>query len=164
MTDEHAEDRFSGMLLFGSRRAFTADFSPLIEKRWCLFCKTAHWSRQRRRNGASHLKSRSEQLDSKKKSLNWIDEKKFQELVVRKWKISLVLTAIMMVVYFGFILVLAFKGEILATKLGEHMTLGIPVGLAIIVLACILTGIYVFWANSSYDKSIEDILKTMPRR
>jgi uncharacterized membrane protein (DUF485 family) len=163
MTDKHTEVRCSGILLFGSRRAFTANFSPLIEKR-CVFFAKRLTGRQRRRNGASHLKSRSEQLDSKKKPLNWIDEKKFQELVVRKWKISLVLTAIMMIVYFGFILILAFKGEILATKIGEHMTLGIPVGLAIIVLACILTGIYVFWANSSYDKSIEDILKTMPRR
>jgi uncharacterized membrane protein (DUF485 family) len=93
-----------------------------------------------------------------------IDEKMFQKLVVRKWKVSLVLTAVMLIVYFGFILVLAFGREILSTKIGEHMTLGIPVGILIIVLACVLTGIYVFWANSRYDKSIEEILKTMPRR
>ena len=103
-------------------------------------------------------------MEERQPQLPPIDEQKFRDLVVRKWKISLVLTACMLIVYFGFILVLAFNRELLATKIGENMTLGIPVGILIILLACVLTGIYVFWANTSYDKSIQDILKTMPRR
>ncbi|HDQ40752.1 MAG TPA: DUF485 domain-containing protein [Desulfonatronum sp.] len=93
-----------------------------------------------------------------------MDSKKFQALVVSKWKVSLSLTAIMLAVYFGFILVLAFAKDLLAVKIGEHMTLGIPVGILVIVLACVLTGIYVFWANSRYDKSVQDVLKSMRRR
>jgi uncharacterized membrane protein (DUF485 family) len=103
-------------------------------------------------------------MTKKRGTLPEIDKEKFHELVVQKWKVSLALTAIMLFVYFGFILVLAFRSDLLAAKIGEHMTVGIPVGLAIIVLACVMTGIYVFWANTKYDKAIEEILNTMPRR
>lgn len=92
-----------------------------------------------------------------------LDGKKFHDLVVGKWKISLLLAAIMMLAYYGFVLALAFAPELLAVKIGEHMTLGIPVGILLIVLAWVLTGIYVFWANSSYDKSVQDVLKSMRR-
>jgi uncharacterized membrane protein (DUF485 family) len=103
-------------------------------------------------------------MEKKRPHLPQIDEKLFHELVVRKWKFSLTMTAIMLIVYFGFILVLAFNKEILAAKIGENMTVGIPVGILIILLACVMTGIYVLWANTTYDKSIQEILKTMPRR
>ncbi len=93
-----------------------------------------------------------------------MDEEKFKKLVASKWKASLTLAAIMMATYFGFILVLAYAPHLLAVKIGEHMTLGIPVGIMIIVLAFVLTGIYVFWANSYYDKSVTDVLKSMRRR
>jgi uncharacterized membrane protein (DUF485 family) len=90
-----------------------------------------------------------------------MDAEKFQKLVTSKWKVSLSLTAIMMSAYFGFILVLAYAPHLLSVKLGEYMTLGIPIGIAIIVLAFVLTGIYVFWANSSYDRQVQDVLKSM---
>ena len=90
-----------------------------------------------------------------------LDAEKFQNLVVRKWKVSLTLAAIMLVAYYGFILVLAFAKDVLAYKIGEHLTIGIPVGMLLILLAWVLTGIYVFWANSSYDKSVKDVLKSM---
>ena len=88
-----------------------------------------------------------------------IDEAAFKELVRKKWTISLILTAIMLVVYYGFILVLAFEKQIFAQKIGESMTLGIPVGLGVILLACLLTGIYVRWANSTYDSSVKSIIE-----
>ncbi|NCC24226.1 MAG: DUF485 domain-containing protein [Deltaproteobacteria bacterium] len=93
-----------------------------------------------------------------------IDQALFHRLVVAKWKVSLTLAAIMMVVYYGFILVLAFDKELLSTKIGEHMTVGIPVGLFLIILAWLITGVYVFWANSSYDRAVQDVLKSMRRR
>lgn len=89
-----------------------------------------------------------------------MDTEKFQRLVISKWKVSLSLTAIMMTAYFGFILVLAYAPHILSMKIGEHMTLGIPLGIAVIVLAFVLTGIYVFWANSSYDRKVEEVLNS----
>ena len=90
-----------------------------------------------------------------------IDEAAFAELVRKKWTISLILTAIMLAVYYGFILVLAFEKQIFAQKIGETMTLGIPVGLGVILLACVLTGIYVRWANSTYDSSVKSIIEKM---
>lgn len=92
-----------------------------------------------------------------------LDERKFQELVRKKWTISLALTAVTLCIYFGFILVLAFNKEVLMARVGESMTLGIPVGLAVILSACVLTGIYVFWANDTYDSTVQDIVKGMRR-
>ena len=65
----------------------------------------------------------------------------------------------MLLVYFGFILVLAFNKALLAEKIGEHVTLGIPVGVGVILFAWILTGIYVRWANAYYDSEVKRIVK-----
>ena len=94
---------------------------------------------------------------------NTIDEPEFQGLVRKKWSVSLSMTALMLAIYFGFILVLAFNQSVLAQRIGEHMTLGIPVGLCVILSACALTGLYVRWANTSYDRSVKDILEHMKR-
>lgn len=92
-----------------------------------------------------------------------IDDKEFQGLVRKKWSVSLSMTALILVIYFGFILLLAFNKAVLAQKIGEHMTLGIPVGLGVILAACVLTGLYVRWANTSYDRRVKDIIDTMRR-
>ncbi len=86
-----------------------------------------------------------------------IESSEFKELVSKRWSISLILTAIMLIVYFGFILLLAFDKSILAQKIGEHITLGIPVGLGVIVIAWLLTGVYVKWANTTYDAEVRKI-------
>ena len=92
-----------------------------------------------------------------------INQTEFQNLVKAKWTISLCLAAVMLAIYFGFILVLAFNKQILAHKLGEFMNVGLPVGLGVILSACVLTGIYVAWANSSYDKTVKNIIDHMKR-
>jgi len=90
-----------------------------------------------------------------------LDEDAFRKLVRAKWTISLVLTAFILVIYFGFILVLAFAKDVLTAKIGTHLTLGLPVGLGVILSACVLTGIYVYWANRTYDASVRDIIRSM---
>ncbi len=92
-----------------------------------------------------------------------IDEHDFKGLVRKKWSVSLSMTALMLTIYFGFILLLAFNQGVLAQKIGEHMTLGIPIGLGVILSACVLTGLYVRWANTSYDRSVKDIIDNMKR-
>jgi uncharacterized membrane protein (DUF485 family) len=89
------------------------------------------------------------------------DEALFQELVRRKWTVSLVLTAIMLATYYGFILVLAFAKDVLAAKIGEGLSIGIPVGVLVILSACLLTGVYVAWANGPYDRAVKKILENM---
>jgi uncharacterized membrane protein (DUF485 family) len=71
-------------------------------------------------------------------------------LVKRKAALSRLLTIIMFVAYFGFVCLLAFKPEALSGRVGAA-TLGIPVGIGLILFAWVLTGIYVRWANGAYD-------------
>ena len=78
----------------------------------------------------------------------------FHELMRRKNSISIILTALTLIVYFGFMLLLAFGQQILATRISRSVTLGIPLGISVIVLAWIFTGIYVRWANSKYDEMV----------
>lgn len=86
-----------------------------------------------------------------------LDSEKFKQLVKKRLKVSLSLTALMLIVYFGFILTIAFYKDLLAIKIGEHITLGLPIGIGIIVFAWLLTGIYTRWANREYDKSVRDL-------
>lgn len=86
-----------------------------------------------------------------------LDSEKFKQLVKKRLKVSLSLTALMLVVYFGFILTIAFYKELLAIKIGDHITLGLPIGIGIILFAWILTGIYTRWANRDYDKSVREL-------
>jgi uncharacterized membrane protein (DUF485 family) len=70
----------------------------------------------------------------------------------------------MLVVYYAFIMVLAFSPSTLGASLsGGLTTVGIPVGIAIIVFAFALTGIYVNRANGEFDdlsnKVKEDLAK-----
>jgi uncharacterized membrane protein (DUF485 family) len=78
----------------------------------------------------------------------------FQDLMRQKNSISAVLTVVMLVVYLGFVLLLAFAPAVLAVPWSRGVTRGIPLGIGIIVLAWILTGIYVRWANSRYDAMV----------
>ncbi|MBK7062724.1 MAG: DUF485 domain-containing protein [Rubrivivax sp.] len=59
----------------------------------------------------------------------------------------------MMVVYYGFILLVAFDKQLLATRLGDGvMTMGMPIGLAVIVFTVVITAVYVRRANSEFDE------------
>ncbi|MBU1096475.1 MAG: DUF485 domain-containing protein [Ignavibacteriae bacterium HGW-Ignavibacteriae-2] len=86
-----------------------------------------------------------------------LESEKFKNLVKKRLKVSVTLTVIMLVVYFGFILSIAFYKEFLSIKIGEHLTLGLPIGIGIIIFAWILTGIYTRWANKEYDKSVREL-------
>jgi len=63
------------------------------------------------------------------------------------------------VIYYGFILIIAFNKEFLSQPLwsGSITTVGIPIGLGVIISAFILTGIYVFRANSEFDRLTAEI-------
>ncbi len=72
------------------------------------------------------------------------------QLALEKKAISTRLTAVVMVLYFGFIGLLAFAPQVLAGRVGSA-TLGIPLGIGLIFVCWLLTGIYVRWANTRYD-------------
>ncbi|MDD2837832.1 DUF485 domain-containing protein [Sulfuricurvum sp.] len=69
-------------------------------------------------------------------------------------KFAWTLTIIMLAIYFGFVLTIAFDPSILGTPLssGSVTTIGIPIGIAVIISTFILTGIYVRRANGEFDE------------
>jgi uncharacterized membrane protein (DUF485 family) len=84
----------------------------------------------------------------------------YQELVRRRSSLGWMLSIAMMVIYFGFILLVAYAPKFLGTPVGDGVTtIGIPIGLCVILLAFVLTGIYVSKANSSYDVLIRRIVE-----
>ena len=85
---------------------------------------------------------------------------KYQELVSKRSKFAWTLTIIMLVVYYAYILLIAFSPETLGAKIGTGMTtVGIPVGIAIIVFSFAMTGIYVRRANGEFDDLLKDVKK-----
>lgn len=84
----------------------------------------------------------------------------YQELKEKRTRIGWWLTLAMMVVYYGFILLVAFNKPFLATRLGEGVTtIGMPLGLAVIVFTIVITAIYVRRANREFDALTERIVK-----
>ena len=77
-----------------------------------------------------------------------------RHLIARRWRVSLLLTATLFVVYYGFILLVALDKPRLSVRLGEATTLGIVLGALVIVLSWVLTAAYVVWANLAYDPEV----------
>jgi uncharacterized membrane protein (DUF485 family) len=76
----------------------------------------------------------------------------FKDLSSQKFTISITLTILELVLYFGFIGLIAFNKPFLAQKLSEGVatTIGIPIAVGTIVGSWVLTGIYIWWANTKY--------------
>ena len=72
-----------------------------------------------------------------------------------RWRVAISLTIAMMVAYFGFILLVAFNKPLLGLILVPGLSLGMLLGALVIVAAWVLTWIYVRWANTHYDASVD---------
>lgn len=82
----------------------------------------------------------------------------YKLLKERRSRLGWWLTALMMVVYYGFILLIAFRKDVLATRIGDGvMTWGIPVGFGVIVFTILITTYYVMKANSEFDDLTEKV-------
>ena len=87
---------------------------------------------------------------------------KYQELKAKRTRFGWWLTLAMMVVYYGFILLVAFNKEFLSQRLGAGvMTVGIPVGFGVIVFTIVITTIYVKRANSEFDELAAAVSKAV---
>lgn len=91
--------------------------------------------------------------------LELLNDPEFRAMARTKNSISLVLTAAMLLIYFGFILMIAFKRELFGDKLTGGITVGVALGVGVIVASWALTGVYVRWANSKYDAMVETLKK-----
>ena len=77
-------------------------------------------------------------------------------------RVAAVLTAVMILIYFGFIALIAFAKPLLARRLAPGLTIGIALGVLVIIASWLLTLFYVRWANARYDVSL-DALRAEPR-
>ena len=77
---------------------------------------------------------------------------RYQRLLKRRGRFTWTLTIVMLVAYFGYVALIAFDKAVLARPIGGGVTsIGIPIGVGIILLAIVLTGLYVRRANKEYD-------------
>jgi uncharacterized membrane protein (DUF485 family) len=86
---------------------------------------------------------------------------KFMQFVTMRNNYSIVLSIMMMVVYFGYILLVAFNKQFLATKIGAGAvtSIGIPLGVGVLVFTIVITVIYVRRANNEFDAIKDEIVK-----
>ena len=85
---------------------------------------------------------------------------KFHEFIAMRSRYSIIMAIVSAAIYYGFILLVAFDKELLAKKIGAGVTsLGVPLGVAVIVFTIILTWIYVRRANSEFDDTNEALIK-----
>jgi uncharacterized membrane protein (DUF485 family) len=76
----------------------------------------------------------------------------YHRLVATRSRYGWTLAVIMLIVYYGYVLLIAFDKEFMAKRLGAGvMTWGIPIGIFVILFTVVITGIYVRRANSEFD-------------
>ncbi|HEX2044441.1 MAG TPA: DUF485 domain-containing protein [Gaiellaceae bacterium] len=80
-----------------------------------------------------------------------------EELARRRLRVALILTAAMLVVYFAFILLIAFDKELLGRTLTDGLSLGILLGVLVVLATWALTWIYVAWANRRYEPALREL-------
>lgn len=90
------------------------------------------------------------------------EDPNYKELVSKRTSFSIKLTVAMLVVYFAFILTIAYEPSLLGTPISSDgvTTIGIPIGIFVIIFAFVLTGIYTKKANSEFD----DLSKKVKKR
>ena len=94
-------------------------------------------------------------------------EAKLHALAAKRWRIAIWLSIVMLIAYYGFILLVAFDRPLLSTILlngttgagavSPGLSLGILLGALVIVSAWVLTSIYVIWANNRYDHELHEL-------
>lgn len=76
-------------------------------------------------------------------------------LAAARFRIAVILTTAMVLLYFGFVSLVAFNKPFLARMVTRGLSLGILLGALVIVLSWVLTWIYVRWANTHYDPELD---------
>ena len=85
---------------------------------------------------------------------------KYHELRRKRNVFGWSMTALMLVVYYGYIALIAYDKQVLAPPIGPGVTtIGIPIALGVIIFTIVITGLYVRRANGEYDRLTAEILK-----
>lgn len=86
---------------------------------------------------------------------------KYHRLVRERDTLAWTLSVLVLVIYFGFILLIAFAPGFLTQPIAADSVIpvGMPIGVGVIFVSCLLTGIYVYRANTVFDPLNEEIIK-----
>jgi uncharacterized membrane protein (DUF485 family) len=86
-------------------------------------------------------------------------EQSLRALAKSRWRVAITLTAAMVAVYFGFIALIAFRKPLLGRQLIPGLSIGILLGVLVIVSTWVLTWAYVRWANDKYDPELDRLTR-----
>lgn len=86
---------------------------------------------------------------------------KYAELVRKRSSFAWLLSILVLVIYYGFIMIIAFAPKILGTPISEGSitTIGFPIGVGVILSAIALTGVYVYRANTEFDALTKELIE-----
>lgn len=86
---------------------------------------------------------------------------KFQQLEQRRGRFALLLSIVVLTGYYGFMMVVAFNPALLHQPMsaGSTLTIGAPIGAAIIIISWLLTGWYAWRANGEFDRINAEVIK-----
>jgi len=87
----------------------------------------------------------------------YLEDPDFKKMVANRNVIAAILTILTLITYYGFILLMAYGKEALSAKISPNITIGLPIGVGVIVISWVLTFTYANWANRKYDQMVEDI-------
>jgi len=92
-----------------------------------------------------------------------VNDKEFKDLISKRNTIAVTLSIVELLLYFGFIALIAYNKPYLGQTISptSDTTIGIPIAIGVIVLSIILGGIYAYWANTTYDASVKKIIERM---
>ena len=98
---------------------------------------------------------------AKLKKEDILNDPDFLALSSQRGTISMILTILELVLYFGFIALIAYNKQFLAQKLnvGGSATIGIPIAVGTILGSWVLTGVYIWWANTKYDDLVKKVIE-----
>jgi uncharacterized membrane protein (DUF485 family) len=86
-----------------------------------------------------------------------LDSVEFRRLVAGRWRISLALTALLFVLYYGYIILIATNRQLVSRPVSGATTTGILIATGVIAGAWVLTAAYVIWANRHYDPAVAEL-------
>ena len=86
-----------------------------------------------------------------------MSDHQFRSLADARWRIAVSLTATMVAVYFGFILLIAYNKPFMGRLITRGLSVGVLLGALVIVVSWVLTWVYVRWANTHYDAGMDEL-------
>jgi uncharacterized membrane protein (DUF485 family) len=86
-----------------------------------------------------------------------LDSVEFRSLVAGRWRVSLALTALLFLLYYGYIILIATNRQLVSRQVSGATTTGILIAAGVIAGAWVLTAAYVLWANRQYDPAVAEL-------